>query len=359
MLYQPISGELAEIMRDGIKRKVFPGGVLATIENGRVSMGTFGRHTYNTESQEVTGDSIFDLASITKSIPLACVMLQLVEEGRINFDTKVIDILPEFGNYENKKEVTIIHLLTYTVNFVIDGMSTMKDLPAEKIRETILSAPLRTEPGKEYFYTNTTAFILGCIVKTVTGNDLATGVQTRFFDPLHMENTFFTVPESRKSDCLPTEITEERGLIQGKVHDEGTYATKKLLNSGVAGLFSTAPDLITFSQILLNNGEYIDQGFFEPETINQMEYFYLPGIDKPLSLFGQKEWQRVSKHSPVLGGLPDNVFYKSGFTGTNIVFDLQKKKALILLTNHIYPKRREDFSEFMEFQKRVVEVFFR
>ena len=127
---------ISTILETAISERVFPGAVFGLVRpNGETQLLARGRHGYEADAPETREDHLFDLASITKSIPNACLALQLLEEGRLDPDQPLIRYLPEFNNVQ-REEVLIRHLLTYTLEGY--GLAWYKDLPATEITKAIL-----------------------------------------------------------------------------------------------------------------------------------------------------------------------------------------------------------------------------
>ncbi|HKP36042.1 MAG TPA: serine hydrolase domain-containing protein, partial [Pyrinomonadaceae bacterium] len=119
-------------------------------------------------------DTKFRLGSITKQFT-STVILQLVEQGKIKLDGKIIDYLPDYRNDTGSK-VTIHHLLSHT-----SGIKSYTSLPnffkdvsrnsftVEEFVRKYASGDLEFEPGTKYTYNNSGYFLLGAIIEKVTG----------------------------------------------------------------------------------------------------------------------------------------------------------------------------------------------
>jgi CubicO group peptidase (beta-lactamase class C family) len=128
-----------------ISRHVFPGCALAYSIAGQKHIITAGKLTYDPSSVPVTGETIYDVASITKAVPTSCLALALCEDGVWSPASRLIDFVPEFtGSF--REDITIRHLLTHTIDFGLQ-LSAKKNLPPDALLETILTASLRTPPG--------------------------------------------------------------------------------------------------------------------------------------------------------------------------------------------------------------------
>src|SRR5207249_735726 len=97
-------------LEKAVQDQVFPGCVLGLVKgSGERKVFPIGHFTYDADSTPVKEVTIYDMASVTKSIPGSCSLLKLIDEGRLGLEDRLIEYVPEFGNFENKKEVRIKH----------------------------------------------------------------------------------------------------------------------------------------------------------------------------------------------------------------------------------------------------------
>ena len=329
--------KVADYLRSCINGRIFPGCVVGAVSNGTRECIAAGNFTYDPASPKVTEDTVYDVASITKSIPTSCLALSLIEKGIIGLDTRCADIVPEIsGVYRDR--ILIRHLLTHTLDFDF-RLSDKKELLPQELLNAIFSARLRTPPGAVYCYANATSILLGLAVERVSGRRLDILAGERFFSPLGMKRTVFFPDELLKRRIPPTEIDAWRGReIRGEVHDESAWALRPAVVAGSAGLFSTVPELLLFLAMVLNKGEQGGVRFFKPETIALMHTNALPptlGVSAALGWELDNENYMGSNRSP-------STFGKTGFTGCTIMADPAKNAGFVFLTNHTYPKRRAD-----------------
>jgi len=139
-------------------------------------------------------DTKFRLGSITKQFT-ATLILQLVEQGKIKLDGKLIDYLPEYRKDTGAK-VTIHNLLSHT-----SGIPSYTSLPGffqnvsrnpytvDEFIKKYASGDLEFEPGTKFVYDNSGYFLLGAIVEKVTGKPYEQVLKENIFDPLGMKNT--------------------------------------------------------------------------------------------------------------------------------------------------------------------------
>jgi CubicO group peptidase (beta-lactamase class C family) len=260
----------------------------------------------------------------------------LVDEGRLDLERPVHDFLPGFQG-PGKEAVTVRHLLTHS-----SGLPAIVTLYKEvqgraAFRERILALDLTYPPGSRSVYSDPGIILLGEVLEQVAGEPLDAFVRERVFMPLGMRDTRFRPPPELWSRIAPTEFDPWRGrLIQGEVHDENAFAM-----GGVAphaGLFSTAGDLARFARMLLNGGTLDGRRIVSRETIERFtRRAGIPGSDRALG------WDTKSAEGSSAGSLLSaRSFGHTGFTGTSIWIDPERRLFIILLTNRVYPTRENN-----------------
>ncbi len=341
-------------LQTAIQEKVFPGCVAGIVNAaGDRKIITAGNFTYEAGSPEVQPDTMYDAASITKSIPGSVSLLKLLDEKKINLEDRLVDFVPEFGNFEDKKGVKIKHILTYTLDLDVPATSSLKDKSPEEIIEIITKAPLKSAPGKRYHYNNATAFFVALIIKKVTGKALDEYADENFFKPLKMQRTTFYPNKFSKEEIAPTEIDEWRGrTVHGEVHDESTAILQQKFIPAISGLFTTVPDLLSFQEMLLKQGIKDEITYFSKEIVQQMHILIFPE-HKSAGLGWVMNW-------PEAMGMKcsDQAFCKSGFTGTFICTDPVKNIGFVMLSNRIYPKRPKNLTEINKVRRDISDIVF-
>jgi CubicO group peptidase (beta-lactamase class C family) len=316
---------IAERVQEAIREKAFPGCVIGISLRGGRQIFPFGTLAYEADTQLLAVETVYDLASITKSIPTASLAALLVAEGTLKLTDLVVHSVPEL---HNDYGATIEDLLRYRVHGA--QMSTLRFETFQEIRTHALEHGFDALPG-ESMYTNLPAFILGIVIERVSGVSLQTFAHQRLFEPLGMgSTTFFPHP----SDCAPTEV-DGRGEVRGLPHDESAYVFAKARRTvGHAGLFSNASDLLTFCEALLNS----DKQF---SVI--AEY-----ARKGLGWQVNEPWMGTARSATTFG--------KTGFTGTSCLIDPEKGLALVILSNRTYPKRPVDNSAINKIRTDIADL---
>lgn len=348
-------------IKKAIREKLFPGCVVGVVtKKGSRFVLSAGRHAYKFMSPSVRPDSIFDVASITKAIPLAVAALALIEEGKLLLESPIVSLLPKFDTTPQKRKVTILHLLTNTIDLALPPLSSLKDINPALIAKRVCEAPLVAEPGTTYRYTNASSLLLSLCLTRVAQPSLGVFAKKLFFNPLSMRDTTFDLFIERINvgkRVIPSEIDPWRdGEIRGKVHDESTHTLQKLYGVnkiGTAGLFSTVPDLLTFLEMLLNNGFFRGHRYFSEEMVTQMSVNHFPLVEGADGLgWALYPQEYMGNYSTA------HTFGKTGFTGCMVLADRKKEVGLVVLSNYHYPHRKKDLVPNIRFRADIADIVF-
>ena len=284
-----IAGAVGLVMRDG--RIVYERAVgWADKEAGR----------------RMTPDAIFRIASQTKAITSAAILI-LLEEGRIGLEDPVSRYIPTFSRttvtsrsdtgrvtVPAKRAITIRDLLTHTAGISYgteplvaplyrakglgpaagQGWYTAdKNEPICATMERLGTLPFVAQPGERYVYGYNTD-ILGCVVERASGIPLDQFIRTRITDPIGMKDTFFFLPPEKRQRLTAVYVADSTGQVHrapiGPL-GQGDYVDGPRRSfAGGAGLLSTARDYARFLQMLLNGGELDGVRILAPKTIELM-----------------------------------------------------------------------------------------
>jgi CubicO group peptidase (beta-lactamase class C family) len=348
-----IDQDITMAMEEAIGHKIFPGGVVGYIKDGASHILAYGHLTYDKDSPAVNKDTIYDLASVTKVIPTNSIVLSLIGQGRLSEEDAAIKFIPEL-NMPGRETILIKHLLTFTTVFDLPGrLSALSTLGVEKVLDTICSSPLSYPSGRHYYYSNAVIVLLGIIVERVTGQPLDRVADSMFFDPLGMQCTSFHPEKLDTSNIAPTEIND-RGLVQAKPHDETAWAFyKEHRVAGHAGLFSCAADLLTFGQMLLNEGQYKGRRYFNAQTMAKIKTELFND-----GKFGMSLGWETNQSDFMSPAAAPKVYGKDGFTGTLILMDPRQSRCLVMLTNRTYPKRPANSEAINKVRRQLQDIVF-
>src|SRR5713226_6350482 len=329
-----------DVVERGIADKAFPGATLAVGYRGKVAIHAFGKLSYDAKAAATAPATKYDIASLTKVVATTTLVAKLAEGDfavPLDLDAKIERYLPEWAsgpNAEWRHRVTVRHLLTHT-----SGLPPFKEYwrTSKNKQDTltkIFAEPLEYEPGTKEIYSDLGIILMAEIIERLTGRTLDDLAKSTIFSPLGMKDTMYRPAKKLWPLIAPTEIDNNlrHRLVQGEVHDENAFAIGGV--SGHAGIFSTAPDLASFCQMLLNGGVYAHHRVLRRATIAQFTI--------PQQLSGGT--RTLGWAVPTEGGSSGHYFSAhsfghTGFTGTSIWIDPDRQLFVVLLTNRVHPTR--------------------
>jgi beta-N-acetylhexosaminidase len=328
------------VIESAIADKAFPGATLAVGFRGKVSYHAFGKLSYDKNAPATKVDTMYDLASLTKVVVTTTLVEKLVEgdfPSPLNLDAPIEHYLPEWPagpQPEWRHRVTVRHLMTHT-----SGLPPFKEYwrtskGKEDTLRMIFAEPLEYEPGTKMVYSDLGIILMAEIVQRLTGKPLDQLANEYLFGPVGMKNSMYNPPKKLWREIAPTEIDERwrHRLLQGEVHDENAYAIGGV--SGHAGVFSTAPDLAAFCQMLLNGGVYAHHRVVKRDTIAEFT------VPQTLAKFTRTlGWVVPTEGSSSGHYFSTHSYGHTGFTGTTIWIDPDRDLFVVLLTNRVNPTR--------------------
>ncbi|HEY7291439.1 MAG TPA: exo-beta-N-acetylmuramidase NamZ domain-containing protein [Vicinamibacterales bacterium] len=347
---QPDFEAIAPLIDAAIARHELPGAVVLVGRGDEVLYRrAFGQRAVLPTPEAMTEDTIFDLASLTKVVATTTSVMQLVESGRIRLADPVTRFLPDFGRY-GKDGITIRHLMTHTSGLRPDLELEVEFAGAdEAIRRAIDEVPVAV-PDERFLYSDINFFVLGEIVRVVSGERIDAYANSHVFAPLAMTDTTFLPPAALRSRIAPTERCQEKAwpcsgadarsvpFLRGIVHDPTARRMDGV--AGHAGLFSTAADLSRFCRALLNGGSLGGARILAPATIARMTTPSTPAGMRDVRGLG---WDIDSTYSANRGDLfPIGSYGHTGFTGTSLWLDPASKSYVIFLSNRVHPDGKGD-----------------
>lgn len=300
--FSPVSG----LIDEAVATRRLPGAVVQVGHAGKIVFrkafgsrklaGEPGLNGSPTPAEPMTEDTIFDLASLTKSLATATAVMQLHEQGRVRIDEPVQTYLPDFNPADDPRraQVTLRMLLTHTSGIAgdlsLDGPWGLERADkAEGVRRA-LAAWVVFNPGELFHYSDINFVILGALLEKLTGEHEDVYVHDNVFAPLGMSDTHYLPaakacgrhrirgtaivldpqgsesrgcpPGTWSTDLLeriaPTALDEDTpGInpdyghpLRGTVHDPTARRMGGV--AGSAGVFTTVHDLGLYAQALLD-----------------------------------------------------------------------------------------------------------
>lgn len=334
-----------------VAEEAIPGAVVGVMRHGKVVYRkAFGKRQVVAADEDMTLDTRFDLASLTKPVAVATSVMQLVERGDITLGDRVDKYIPKFRGWATKESprdtvnIRIADLLTHT-----SGLPAYVSLKRLKTTYPKAEFPCRDSvihyiASCDRVATARTAKLYSClnyitlayIVEQVTGMPIDEYAETNIFKPLGMYNTCY-MPSDEYSALVAPTMSESGATLRGAVHDplarEGMGGV-----SGNAGLFSTLDDLMIYASMLLNDGAWGGVEILAPRTARAM-MMRPRGYEAFNRTLGWEHYDICSQTGGDL--LSGSTIGHTGATGTSIVIDPENDLIIVMLTNraHITKER--------------------
>ena len=337
----------SKALEDAVKASHAPGGVACVGERDQVLFcGAYGLRQSAPEPQPAQADTLYDLASLTKVVATTTAVLMLRDDGKLDLDQPVAEILPvpEFRHF------TLRHCLTHTTG-LDPGIPYFREVSSiNEVLQRVSLDSISAPPGVRHLYSDLGFIILGKVVELTAGDSLDAFCRRRIFTPLGMARTCFRPPAEWAANCAATEDCAWRGcVVRGSVHDETAWAVGGVV--GHAGLFSCADDLAVFCRALYERRLLPEKTVAEMSTLGQVPLYPWQGLG----------WKIDPWSSGNEGFLPSRTAIgHTGWTGTSIWLDLPTGVYSILLGNTCHPSRdnRNNLAFRREFHAPLARFFF-
>ena len=313
-------------------------------------------------------ETVFDLASVTKVMATTMAIMLLVDQELVEVAAPVVDYLPDFRG-GGKETITVRHLLTHTSGlFQWQPMyyhATDRDEAYAYIRDLPLSWPV----GEGRHYSDLGFMLLGRIVEEQSGERLDAYVERALFEPMGLLNTGF-IASTRSGEPQFASTSHGNPFERRMVHDpdfgyaiEGDadrwdswrqYTLSGEVNdgnahhafqgvAGHAGLFSTARELSTLLQMLIDGGEHDGQRLVERATVDRF-------------LTQEVEGQALGWQLPDYA--PAGTFAHTGFTGTFVAALPHSGLTVVRLPNrqNVGVDESTNYTDVGPLQRAVIEA---
>ena len=329
----------ARFIKDTVDNGRLPSAALGIGIGDRVCVKeTFGATSITPEGAPVREDTLYDMASVSKVLSTSMIALRFIAEGILD----LADMLPRyFGEDavpEDKKEISLFHLLTHTSGYPAHIPLYEKIASPELTVPYLLSVPLEHAPGTQTVYSCMGFILLGKMLERISGKTLDVLAREEVFWPLGMAHTGYHPLDAETDYSANTAYTERNPLtgewLIGQVHDENARFLGGV--SGNAGVFSDLSDSIRFARMLAGRGildgkTYLPRCIFDASIQN-----YTSGLEENRGLGFQlaNGWYSCSGQF-----FPQTGFGHNGFTGPHIFVDPESGLWTVLLLNRVHPTR--------------------
>jgi CubicO group peptidase (beta-lactamase class C family) len=339
------------ILTEAIDARAFPAASIAITHHDRlIALKSFGHFTYGegpagaplfSRTSREGGDfdvklaTLFDLASITKTVATTTAAMILYERGLLELEAPVVGVVPEFktdstGSPDPRRsDITFRMLLAHSSGLPAYEKLFLKAHSRDALLQAAFTTPLSADPGTRAEYSDIGFILLTAALERLAGESLDVFCQREVFGPLAMINTIFNPAPDTRSKIPPTadDRTFRNRIIQGEVQDENASVLGGV--AGHAGLFSTAENLARFAHVLLHDGRPI----LRPETVA----LFTRREPAPPGTSRAMGWDTPSSPSQSGKYFGAHSFGHLGYTGTSLWIDPDRRLSTILLTNRTWP----------------------
>ena len=290
-----------KVIDNAIDAKEIPGAVLAVVKDGKMAyLKAYGNKRVEPYVEPMTTNTIFDMASCSKSMSTAVCTMILIERGYLRLQDPVNRYIDNFQNWQSedgkeKRTIRIQDLLTHC-----SGLPSYASVPmllekygalnADGLMEHIATCKRQFEPQTKFSYSCLNYITLQHIIEKLTGQSLRDFARENLFDVLGMDYTdYLPCKQDKKGNWVnttdahwanlvegdwhkliaPTEIQPNGQVLCGQVHDP----LARVMNGGISGnaaVFSSAEDIAILCAALQNGGEWNGKRILSPMGVKAM-----------------------------------------------------------------------------------------
>jgi CubicO group peptidase (beta-lactamase class C family) len=252
-----------------------PAAQLVVLRHGQVVLdlahgqGRFGR--------PVTPQTPFFAFSVTKAFTGVCVH-KLIEQGKIEMDAPIAEYWPEFGQ-KGKQAATIRHAFLHQAGIPAPNLNhqVLRWPFWEAVTREVAETPAVYPPGeKTAYHLVNYGFILGEVVRRVTGMSIDRYLDQQFIQSLGLKQTWMRIPAGQ-INLSPKLFSGDREYNSAVFIFNRRLYRRALIPA--ASLHSTARDLAIFYQMLLNGGTYQGKRYLSEKTLRQATTPGAEGMD--------------------------------------------------------------------------------
>ena len=324
-------GEAASVIQRGSDERAYPAAVVEVgTQSGALWLQAFGKLDYDSQAPSTQKDTLFDLASLTKVIATASLMMRLVEQGKLELDDRVADWIPDWRGHD-RDAVTLRSLLTHSSGLTAWLPFYRDHTGRTEFQHAICSLPLEYPPGTQSIYSDLGFILLGFVIEDAGGGSLERQADD-LLKPITTRPLLFKPPAALRFSIAPTEHDLWRGRkLAGEVHDENCWALGGA--AGHAGLFGTAEAVGDVARAMLAAVHGRDTLLASPATARA--FVRRAGHTGSRAL----GWDTMLPTSSCGTKMSPSAFGHTGFTGTSLWIDPERDVYVVFLTNRVNPSR--------------------
>lgn len=272
-----------------------PGMAIIASRNGEVVYEKYVGYRDVATQKHITAETIFGLASLTKSV-IAVAVMMLQDQGKVHVSDTIVAWLPELKQWESLKgrEITIHDLLTHTAGFPgmgafhlarresiendpdgdylfgsfngSDYVYTVQDLLDAMMKE---NAPFIAAPGEMFNYSNESYALLQEIVERASGEKFTTFAEKYIFAPLEMTRSIFSFDELVERTNITELYAFTKETPKKVFHSPAWWASGSIVGAGA--LKSSAADVQKYLELFRQNGRVNGVQLVTTESMKTMK----------------------------------------------------------------------------------------
>ena len=316
--------EIAALVRRKMADYRVPGVGLGVWHGDALNLRGFGVTSVD-EPRPVTPDTLFTIASISKTMTATAVM-KLVEDGRLDLRAPVRTVLPEFrvGDEAASAAVTPWHLLTHTSGW--EGQLTTEDRGAQALAHFVYTImptlPQLAPPGRVWSYNNAGFALSGRMLEVLTGRTVHDALRDLVFAPLGLTRTF-----TRYTDAMTYPMTLGHRDRDRDVEVIRPFQTTSSTTAG--GVLTSVSDLMRYARFHLGSAPAVNPTYLPRPRLLEMQ---APQVAK----HGTDDEMGLGWHIRRLGGTT-TLAHGGTLNGHCLLVELVPSQdlAFTVLTNHV------------------------
>ncbi|MFH1018139.1 MAG: serine hydrolase domain-containing protein [Pseudomonadota bacterium] len=343
--------EIRKWLEKGVEGEVFPGASAAVFRNGEEpAFAAAGVTRFGPASDQVTPESVFDLASLTKVLSTATIAARLCDRGELQLDEALSRYLEDLPWNEAWTGITVRDVLTHQAGFEA-WRNFRKELTgkwrkcapgAAELRTRVLSEIASSRPvgprDSRTLYSDLGFILLGERLSRQAAIPLEELLNREVCGPLKL--SLLTPDPLRHCPLTHVAATESvkarRGVIHGEVHDDNAFLLGGLC--GHAGLFGTSADCLRVGMAWLAALGGSD-GYLSRRVAGE----FASARSAPDGGKRALGWDVPSGEDSAAGKeVSPGAIGHLGFTGTSIWIDPTRKAVVVLLTNRVHPSAKNE-----------------
>ncbi len=321
-----------------LKQFNVPGIAVGVIQDGKVLLVKgYGVRKLG-DAGPVSGKTLFGIASNTKAFTAAALAI-LVDEKKIEWDQRVVDILPWFQMSDPyvTREMRVRDLLVHRSGLALGAGDLMlfpeSNLTASEIMHRLRYVPLSTSFRSKYAYDNVLYTVAGAVIEQASGKKWKEFIRERIFKPLGMTRSLTSVNEAAADEDIALPHAEAEGKLR-------TVGHMKLDPAAPAGAIqSPVEDMLKWVNMQLNEGEYPGGRLFSAAQSREMwtPHIFIPVGTPPKELAALKPIFSAYALGWVVSDYRGQrlVYHTGGLSGmvTRVTLAPEKKLGVVVFTN--------------------------